>query len=107
MGELTNFTGIFAILFEFLIDPTPRLRSTATPPRVRLMPTSHRLTLRPRPHHFGPMARPFHEFHEVLQHVRFASEDPPVLPFDWIQFRLARVDLDRRTSSVARAPASS
>jgi hypothetical protein len=92
---------------KFKIDTAPRPRSTATPPRVHLMPASHRLTSGPCPHHLGPMARPFHGIHEVLQRVWFASEDPPVLPFDWIQSCLARVNLDHRTSSVAQTPAAS
>jgi hypothetical protein len=113
MRGLTNFPGIFAILFDFLIDVETRdryrasPRSTATPPCVRLMPAPHSLTLGPRPHHLGLLARPFHGIHEVLQRVRFASDDSPALPFDWIQSHLARVNLDRRTSSAARTPAVS
>jgi hypothetical protein len=84
-----------------------RLMCPSCPPRVPLMPASHRLTSGLRPHHFGPPARPFYGIHKVLQRVRFASEDPPVLPFDWIQFHLTCVDLDRRTSSVAWTPAAS
>jgi hypothetical protein len=89
------------------IDTAPQPRSTATPPRVRLMPASHCLTSGPRPHHLGPPERPFHGIHEVLQRVRFAADGPPALPFDLIQSRLAHIDLDRRTSSVARTPAAS
>src|SRR5882762_11778914 len=88
------------------IDTAPRPRSTATPPHVRLMPASHRLTSGPHPHRLGPPEQPFHGIHELLQRVRFAADGPPALPFDLIQSRLARVDLDRRTSSIARAPAA-
>jgi hypothetical protein len=87
------------------IDTT--LHRTATPPRVRLMPASHSLTSGPHPHHLGLPARPFHGTHEDLQRARSASDDPPALPFNWIQPRLARVNLDRHTSSAARAPAAS
>src|SRR5882762_11077909 len=113
MRGLTNFPGIFAILFNFLIDVEARdryrasPRSTATPPRVRLMPASHRLTSGPHPHRLGLPERPFHEIHELLQRARFAADGPPALPLNLIQSRLARVDLDRRTSSVAQAPAAS
>jgi hypothetical protein len=71
------------------------------------MPASHRLTSGPHPHRLGPPERPFHEIHEPLQRARFAADGPLALPLDLIQSRLARVDLDRRTSSVARAPAAS
>jgi hypothetical protein len=74
------------------------------PPRVRLMPASHSLTSGLGPHHLGPLARPFHGIHEVLQRVRFASDDPPALPFNYIQSRLARVDLGCRISSAAQTP---
>jgi hypothetical protein len=85
----------------------PHLRSTAMPPCVRLMPASHSLTLGKDPHCLGPLARPFHGTHEVLQRVRFTSNDPPALPFNWIKSRLAHIDLDRCTNSTARAPTTS
>jgi hypothetical protein len=120
-GETTNslcqVSWIFLVLLRFYficestskleIEAAPRLRSTATLPCMRLMPTSHSLTSGQDPHHLGPPARPFHGTHEVLQHVQFASDDPPALPFDWIQSCLAHVDLDLRTNSAAQAPAAS
>jgi hypothetical protein len=69
-------------MLKLKIDTAPRSRSTATPPRVRLMPASHSPMSGPGPHRLRPLGLTFHGIHEVLQRVRFASEEPPVLPFD-------------------------
>jgi hypothetical protein len=89
------------------IEAAHCLCSTAMPPHVRLMPASHGLMSGQGPHRFGPLERPFHETHEVLQCVLIASEVTPAPPFNYIQFRLAHVNLDHHTSSAARVPAAS
>jgi hypothetical protein len=101
MRGLMNFPGIFAILFDFLINVEARDRYHASPPQH-----SHAASCAPHAR-LGPLEQPFHGIHEHLQRVRFATDELPALPFDWIQSRLARVDLDRRTSSIARTPTAS